>query len=241
MLCFGKGGSHQLSGRMLYLDYSQFLFNRAPNDHIGSSTTPWTMLTGFGFCLYFNEVFSLRHHDQRRALLKRDAEQPDIMDDFADPNSDAVLSLYLDPDSSLPPHPLDDDLPRRAVSNRPAAANAALDSTESEHQRKRPLAPTAIAAEHVRNLLREGVVLRPFRLLPVGDSARRYLSTCMPPLWRKHLLSVQQKQTLIGILKGDSFRFLAMSRTFRVMCTVRLSCHNAGRIIFQVYRSDFSG
>ena len=28
------------------LAYSQFLFNRAPNDHIGSSTTPWTMLTG---------------------------------------------------------------------------------------------------------------------------------------------------------------------------------------------------
>ena len=94
------------------LDYSQFLFSRAPNGHIGSSTTPWTMLTGFGFCLYFNEVFSsrveaLRHHDQRRALLKRDAEQPDIMDDFADPNSDAVRPLYLDPDSSLPPHPLD--------------------------------------------------------------------------------------------------------------------------------------
>ena len=61
------------------------------------------------------------------------------------------------------------------MSNGPAAANAALDSTESEHQRKGPLAPTAIAAEHVRNLLREGAVLRPFRLLPVGDSARRYL------------------------------------------------------------------
>ena len=108
---------------------------------------------------------ALRHHDQRRALLKRDAEQPDIMDDFADPNSDAVRSLYLDPDSSLPPHPLNDDLSRRAVSNGPVAA---LDSTESEHQRKGPLTPTAIAAEHVRNLLREGVVLRPLRLLPVG-------------------------------------------------------------------------
>ena len=217
------------------LAYSQFLFNRAPNDHIGSSTTPWTMLTGekprwdklrvfgcdcfehipnnefykvpgiprgrrlifvgFGLdmdgwrCfdpetrryfstgnLYFNEDFSsrvdaLRHHDQRRALLKRDAEQPDIMDDFADPNSDAVRSLYLDPDSSLPPHPLDDDLSRRAVSNGPAAADAALDSTDSEHQRIGPLTPTAIAAEHVRNLLREGVVLRPLRLLPVGRIA----------------------------------------------------------------------
>jgi len=124
MLCFGKGGSHQLSGRMLYLDYSQFLFNRAPNDHIGSSTTPWKMLNGFGFCLYFNEDFSsrveaLRHHDQRRALLKRDAEQPDIMDDFADPNSDAVRSIYLDPGSSLPPHPHDDDLTRRAESMDP--------------------------------------------------------------------------------------------------------------------------
>ena len=26
--------------------YSQFLFNRAPNDHIDSSTTPWSILTG---------------------------------------------------------------------------------------------------------------------------------------------------------------------------------------------------
>ena len=92
---------------------------------------------------------ALRHHDQRRALLKRDAEQPDIMDDFADPNSDAVRSLYLDPDSSLPPHPLDDDLSRRAVSNGPAAADAALDSTDSEHQRIGPLTPTAIAAHEL--------------------------------------------------------------------------------------------
>ena len=72
---------------------------------------------------------ALRHHDQRRALLKRDAEQPDIMDDFADPNSDAVRSLYLDPDSSLPPHPLDDDLSRRAVSNGPAAADLTVSSS----------------------------------------------------------------------------------------------------------------
>ena len=46
--------------------------------------------------VYINEDFSsridaLRHHDQRRALLKAKAEQPIIMDDFADTqNSSAV-------------------------------------------------------------------------------------------------------------------------------------------------------
>jgi len=58
--------------------------------------------------LYFNESFShrvdaLRHHDQRRALLKRGAEQPLQLDDFSDPNSDAVRALYFDPDTHPPP------------------------------------------------------------------------------------------------------------------------------------------
>jgi hypothetical protein len=60
-----------------------------------------------GANLYFNEDFSaradaLRHHDQRRALLKRDLDQPIVMDDFQDPNSSAVRRLYLDPDSPSP-------------------------------------------------------------------------------------------------------------------------------------------
>jgi len=108
---------------------------------------------------------------QRDGMFQLEVHRGDPVQAPSAPNSDAVRSLYLDPDSSLPPHPLDEDLSRRAVSNGSAAADAALDSTESEHQRKGPLTPTAIAAEHVRNLLREGVVLRPLRLLPVGRIA----------------------------------------------------------------------
>ena len=64
--------------------------------------------------LYLNEDFSyridaLRHHDQRRALLKHDLDQPVIMDDFADPNSSAVRRLYLDPDEPRPSDPFDDE------------------------------------------------------------------------------------------------------------------------------------
>jgi hypothetical protein len=58
--------------------------------------------------VYINEDFgsridALRHHDQRRALLKIKAEQPVVMDDFADTqNSSAVRNLYLDPDAPCP-------------------------------------------------------------------------------------------------------------------------------------------
>ena len=192
--------------------YSQFLFNRTPNDHVGMHTSPYEIVTGqkprwdkfkvFGCdafqhipnnpyykvpgiprgrrlifidfddsmmgykCfdpedrnyintsnLYFNESFAhridaLRHHDQRRALLKRDAEQPLQMDDFADPNSDAVRALYLDPDA---PQPSDDE-----------AASGGVPG---------PLSPTTMAADLVHSRLTEGVVLRPLRLLPIGKEA----------------------------------------------------------------------
>jgi len=192
--------------------YSQFLFNRAPNDHVGEHTTPYEVVTGqkprwdkfkvfgcdafqhipnnpyykipgiprgrrllfVGFddsmmgykCfdpeerlyvntsnLYFNESFdhridALRHHDQRRALLKRDAEQPLQMNDFADPNSDAVRALYLDPDP--PRSPVDDSSPEDASG---------------------PLSPTTLAADAVHSRLTASVPLRPLRLLPIGKEA----------------------------------------------------------------------
>jgi len=58
--------------------------------------------------LYFQEDFStrvdaLRHHEQRRPILKAKEEQPIVVDNFDDPNADAVRSLYLDPDAPLPP------------------------------------------------------------------------------------------------------------------------------------------
>jgi len=64
---------------------------------------------------YFYEDFShrvdaLRHHDRRRALLKKGkqgvvVDLPLVLDDFDDTDSSAVRNLYLDPDS--PPPSLD--------------------------------------------------------------------------------------------------------------------------------------
>ena len=159
--------------------------------------------------LYFNEDFSarvdaLRHHDQRRALLKRDLDQPIVMDDFQDPNSSAVRRLYLDPDSPSPSENFNYDVesalddacdqsaspPKTNLSYSKTSASAPSANSEnaadSLHQSLRdvprggaretnqdsanggPLGARAINVERVRNLLREGVVLRPLRLLPVG-------------------------------------------------------------------------
>jgi hypothetical protein len=58
--------------------------------------------------VYFYEDFSeridsLRHHDRRRNLLKKDLPQPIVLGDFEDENSSAVRRLYLDPDAPPPP------------------------------------------------------------------------------------------------------------------------------------------
>ena len=51
----------------------------------------------------FNErIDALRHHDRRRELLQKGLPQPIILDDFDDPKSSAVRSLYIDPDSPPP-------------------------------------------------------------------------------------------------------------------------------------------
>ena len=136
---------------------------------------------------YFNEDFSdridaLRHHDQRRALLKRDAEQPPQMDDFADPNADAVRSIYLDPDQPLPPvpdqHPPGQDSAADAGAASGSAGPSPLSDSSSSTSSStpptpgnggaRPFSSRAVAAERVRELLQDGVVLRPLRLTPVG-------------------------------------------------------------------------
>ena len=213
------------------VQYSQYLFNRSPNSHVGDHTSPFEIVTGqkprwdrfkvfgcdafqhipnnpfykypgiprgrrllfMGFddsmmgykCfdpenrnyvntanLYFNESFShrvdaLRHHDQRRALLKRGAEQPLQLDDFSDPNSDAVRALYLDPDTPPPPSSSVDSPP---VGGAPQAAadHVAAESSPSSGGASGPLSPNSLAADAVQARLSEGVVLRPLRLLPVG-------------------------------------------------------------------------
>jgi len=215
------------------VQYSQFLFNRSPNSHVGDHTTPFEVVTrhkprwdkfkvfgcdafqhipnnpyykypgiprgrrllfmGFddsmmGYkCfdpenrnyvntsnLYFNESFThrvdaLRHHDQRRALLKRDAEQPLQIDDFSDPNSDAVRALYLDPDA---PPPVSSPISRPAVGGASQAAdNVAVCPGAHPGGALGPLSPASLAADVIQARLREGVPLRPLRLLPVGKEA----------------------------------------------------------------------
>ena len=61
---------------------------------------------------FASRVDALRHHDVRRALLKRGLDQPVIIDDFQDSNSTAVRSLYSDPDALPPPDSLPGQLPR---------------------------------------------------------------------------------------------------------------------------------
>jgi hypothetical protein len=61
---------------------------------------------------YFYEDFServdaLRHHDQRRALIRRGEDQPIVMNNFHDPSADVVRSLFLDPDAAAPEEPDD--------------------------------------------------------------------------------------------------------------------------------------
>ena len=56
---------------------------------------------------YFYEDFSsrvdaLRHHDQRRVLMRRGLEPPIILDDFQDVNSHAVRNLFIEPDAVSP-------------------------------------------------------------------------------------------------------------------------------------------
>mgnify|MGYP002631971453 FL=1 len=245
--------------------YSNYLWNRCGNSHIGYKTTPWTIATGeiprwdkvkvfgcqcfehipnnqyykvpgvprgrnlifVGFdrnmdgwkCfdpetrryfstanLYFHEDFSarvdsLRHHDRRRAILRAKEEQPIIIDDFDDPNADAIRGLYLDPDATLPPLPTalqveGATLPPQATEPPLGGAELPDEATEPPlggAPAEEPLTPTppvklrgvptparvpgphhgpltqqAVAADNVRNLLREGVVLRPLRLEPVG-------------------------------------------------------------------------
>jgi hypothetical protein len=133
---------------------------------------------------YFNEDFShridaLRHHDRRRALLKRNAEQPIIIDDFDDDsNADAVRSLYLPADAPYQENEVVE--PSTGREHHGAAADGGGVGEHSSAQPVQPdpsrfstgpLTPRAVTAERVRGFLREGVPIRPLRLLPVHSVA----------------------------------------------------------------------
>ena len=114
--------------------------------------------------VYFEEDFShridaLRHHDQRRALLQKDLEQPVQLDDFADPNASAVRNLYLDPDTPQ----VSDSSVSGAEGRIRGAANDVADVSSSVR-----------VVGHVEDgdtdnaVGGDEVLLRPLRLLPIG-------------------------------------------------------------------------
>ena len=49
-----------------------------------------------------HRIDALRHHDKRRALLKKGLDQPIFINDFEDENSDGVRNLFLHPDATRP-------------------------------------------------------------------------------------------------------------------------------------------
>ena len=151
---------------------------------------------------YFVEDFSdridaLRHHDQRRNLLRRRLEQPIVIDDFDDTNSQAVRSLFTDPDA-LPPEnsvestpPSGDashggaltqpDVHLGGASTSPNVQRGGVSSSRSDkeqasddHYPSGPLGPISrrsVAAERVRRQAQQNVMLRPLRLLSIGKEA----------------------------------------------------------------------
>jgi hypothetical protein len=142
--------------------------------------------------VYFYENMShridaLRHHDKRRELLRRGEDQPYVLNDFDDDNATAVRSLYLDPNASPPrvdawgessdPPELSAGttggstsiLPSTGPAVRPLAPR--LEGAVSRSSEDGPLSDRSLLAEHGRERLRQGVLLRPLRLLPVGREA----------------------------------------------------------------------
>ena len=156
--------------------------------------------------LYFNEDFSnridaLRHHDTRRAMMHANLEQPIQLDDFDDPNASAVRNLYLKPDA---PAPAADDSHGGADASpgvlhgganaspgvlRGGAAVSAVtdlhggdaDAGGDDHANDGPI-PGVTAAGQIRGLVKDNVILRPLRLMPVGtnitlrDADKRFIS-----------------------------------------------------------------
>ena len=143
---------------------------------------------------YFYENFmgridALRHHDQRRALLKKGLEQPVVMDDFADSNSQAVRNLFLDPDAASSADPSRASIPvpsqgllsaqsggvplvvrrDKIVVSEPRRSALELSTDDARPSASTgPISSRAVAAERVKQLAQRDVMLRPLRLLAIG-------------------------------------------------------------------------
>jgi len=151
-----------------------------------------------GDCYFFEDfserVDALLHHDQRRALLRKGAEQPVVVNDFDDPSATGVRSLFLDPDALPPAEPISSaatDASRGgavAPSNAhlggaPVSSSASLGGAASRSAFERatddvfpsdepgPLSRRSVAAERARQAAQQQVMLRPLRLLVVGKEA----------------------------------------------------------------------
>ena len=106
--------------------------------------------------VYFYESFkhridALRHHDQRRALIRSGKPQPVQVDDWEDSNAEGVRNLFTSPDGA----------------QRKEESPEEAESGSEESHIVRPL-DEDLAME----VLRSAEVLRPLRLLPVGKEAR---------------------------------------------------------------------
>ena len=121
-------------------------------------------------CIFtkIERIDSLRHHDQRRALLKKGLDQPVVMDDFADADIPSIRNLYLDPDSpprsvfSKPEMPQVRGAPRSAAEQATDDSAHAPPTTTREHR----------AADRARQAAVREVMLRPVRLLAIGKEQK---------------------------------------------------------------------
>mmetsp|Transcript_37940 Transcript_37940/g.76675 ORF Transcript_37940/g.76675 Transcript_37940/m.76675 type:complete len:1384 (-) Transcript_37940:372-4523(-) len=125
-------------------------------------------------CVFYesfrHRVDALRHHDQRRALLKNGEAQPLVIDDFDDENAEGVRNLFLHPDAPKPRQENDDNIVPAPAAGEQQAAAEEQPTTTTTPEVSTPTAEhgEARARARARNSLQSASILRPLRLLPVG-------------------------------------------------------------------------
>ena len=159
----------------------------------------WTTSNLYFYESFHSRIDALRHHDQRRALLKKGIDQPVVMDDFADVNSQSVRNLYLDPDATPAPdfhstQPLLADGGAREVPSLPSSGGAhgmkpngapiggvcpqrtsaerATDEIVPTQQQIGPHSKLKAQEERARQAALRDVILRPVRLLAIGKEQK---------------------------------------------------------------------
>ena len=119
--------------------------------------------------VYFYESFkhridALRHHDQRRALMKAGKVQPVQVDDWEDSNAQGVRNLFTNPDASENEKEKEKEDMSRTSEEEDVSQEA---ESSAEATQTRPL-----DEDLAREVLQSAEVLRPLRLLPIGKEAR---------------------------------------------------------------------